>query len=72
MPELPELEVLTELLEGSVLGRSVIAVRAIRPGLLRTVDPPLEALVGRRLAGVARRGKHLVLSFGPELHIVIH
>lgn len=72
MPELPELEVLRELLERTIAGRSVLAARALRPGLLRTADPPLDALIGARLESIERRGKHLILSFGPELHAVVH
>jgi formamidopyrimidine-DNA glycosylase len=72
MPELPELEVMREVLEGRNLGRPIARARAYHPGILKTVDPPVDALVGRSFAGVERRGKHLVLSCGEDLHVVLH
>jgi formamidopyrimidine-DNA glycosylase len=63
MPELPEVEVVRRGLERGVLGRTVAAVtvsheRAVR----RHADGPAhfrEALLGRTVAGVRRRGKYL-------------
>ncbi len=72
MPELPELEVMREALEGRILLRPIGRTRAYHPGILKTVDPPVEALVGRSFVGVGRRGKHLVLSCGEDLHVVLH
>ncbi len=72
MPELPELEVMREILSARVLGRPIGAARALRPGILRTVEPPLETLVGRAFTRVARRGKHLILTCGDDLHLVLH
>ena len=72
MPELPELEVMREVLEDRILSRPIVRARAYHPGILKTVDPPTEALVGRSFVGVGRRGKHLVLSCGEELHVVLH
>jgi formamidopyrimidine-DNA glycosylase len=72
MPELPELEVMREVLERRVLGRPIARARAYHPGILKTVDPPIDALVGRPFVGVARRGKHLILSCDERLHVVLH
>ncbi len=72
MPELPELEVMREVLEGRVLGRPIARVRAYHPGILKTVDPPVDALVSRSFAAAGRRGKHLILSCGEDLHGVLH
>ena len=72
MPELPELEVLKEALNHRVLGRPVADAQALRPGILKTVDPPLAALRGRSFTDVERRGKHLILSLAPDLHVVLH
>lgn len=71
MPELPELEVMREVLEGRVLGRPIARARAYHPGILKTVDPPVDALVGHSFVGAERRGKHLILSCGEELHVVL-
>ncbi len=72
MPELPELEVMREVLEGRILGRAIARARAYHPGILKTVDPPVDALVGKSFVGIDRRGKHLVLSCSEKLHVVLH
>jgi formamidopyrimidine-DNA glycosylase len=72
MPELPELEVLRDLLEERLAGRTVASATPIRAGILKTVEPPWATLDGATLQGVERRGKHLILRFGPDLQLVIH
>ena len=72
MPELPDLETLKEVLEQRIVGREIASVRALRPGLLKTVTPPLAALVGKAFTDIARRGKHLILTLRPDLHLVVH
>lgn len=72
MPELPELEVLKEILERRVLRRPIAAARAWRPGLVKTVSPGLDALCGETFVGVGRRGKHLILTLRDDLHLVVH
>ncbi len=72
MPELPELEVLKEVLERRVVGRTIGMVRILRPGVLSMGGVPVEALNGNLFSEVSRRGKHLVLSAGRDLHMVIH
>jgi len=72
MPELPELVVMREILEERVVGRSIASIRVMRPGILKTVDPDTQLLVGRPFRSVSRRGKHLVLSCDDDLHLVIH
>ncbi len=44
------------------------------PGInaLKTFDPPLDALAGRTVAGVRRRGKHLVVDVSGDLSLLIH
>jgi formamidopyrimidine-DNA glycosylase len=39
---------------------------------LRSVDPPLDALVGRTVVNVRRLGKRIVLDLDGDLHLVIH
>ena len=72
MPELPDLEILKEILQRRVAGRQIASVRALRPGLLKTVEPPLEALVGEAFENVERRGKQLVFTLRFDLHLVVH
>jgi len=72
MPELPDLEVLKEILQRRVAGREIASVRTLRPGLLKTVEPPLEALVGEAFENIERRGKQLVFTLRSDLHLVVH
>ncbi len=72
MPELPEVEITARLLGEAVAGARVESTLA--PGLnaLKTFDPPLHALDGTRLTGVARRGKHLLVESDAGLVLLIH
>lgn len=72
MPELPDLEVMREVLADRVVGRTIVEARAYRPGILKTVDPGIEALGGQTFSGIGRRGKHLILTCTDELHVVVH
>jgi len=40
--------------------------------VLRSVDPPLESITGGTVRGVRRVGKRIVLSFDPDLFLVLH
>jgi formamidopyrimidine-DNA glycosylase len=72
MPELPDVTVYRERIEALFGGHELRGARLLHPFLLRTVDPPLEALVGRPLAAVERLGKRLVLAFDGDLLAVLH
>jgi formamidopyrimidine-DNA glycosylase len=65
MPELPEVEITTRRLSASLAGAEVEA--ALAPGMvaLKSVDPPLAALTGRRIGTVRRIGKMPVVDFDP-------
>ncbi|MBU1048737.1 hypothetical protein KKG90_01815 [Candidatus Bipolaricaulota bacterium] len=72
MPELPELEVMKDVLSEKIIGRTIVSATPFHPGILKTVDPGLDSLVGKCLASISRCGKHLVFTLAEELHIVIH
>ncbi|MBB1246332.1 Fpg/Nei family DNA glycosylase [Streptomyces durbertensis] len=72
MPELPEVEALRVYLEPRVAGRTVASVRPVAVSVLKTFDPPLDALVGRRLVAVRRRGKFLDVAAEEGPHLVVH
>ncbi len=65
MPELPEVEITARRLDAALRGARIES--ALAPGInaLKTFDPPLAALAGREIAGVGRRGKHLIVDVGP-------
>src|ERR1700742_1114695 len=72
MPELPEVEITARLIGAAVQGAAVES--ALTPGInaLRSFDPPLSAIEGRKLTGVGRRGKLFVVDFDNDLSLVIH
>jgi len=62
MPELPDITVYIDALQRCVVGRTLNRVRIISPFVLRTFDPPIEAVVGRRVADVTRLGKRIAIE----------
>jgi formamidopyrimidine-DNA glycosylase len=65
MPELPEVEITARRLDAGL--REAEVESALSPGMvaLKSVDPPLGALVGRRVLGVRRIGKMPVVELAP-------
>ena len=63
MPELPEVEIAVRRLGAQLAGAEVES--ALAPGMvaLKSIDPPLSALVGTRVAGTRRFGKMPVIDF---------
>jgi formamidopyrimidine-DNA glycosylase len=62
MPELPEVEITARLLDSALAGARIEYARAPGINALRSFDPQLSALAGRRVAAVRRRGKHLIVD----------
>jgi formamidopyrimidine-DNA glycosylase len=72
MPELPDIAVYVRAVEARVVGATLKAVRLGNPFLLRSVDPPVSEVVGRKVLGVRRLGKRIVLALEGELFVVLH
>ncbi|MDK2855895.1 MAG: formamidopyrimidine-DNA glycosylase [Bacillota bacterium] len=74
MPELPEVETIRRTLEPCLIGRAVERVEVLRPKQLGNVTPAdLERrLVGRRIEGVGRRGKYLLVHLEGGEVLVFH
>ena len=72
MPELPDIELYLHALRPRVLGQSVLGVRIASPFLLRTVQPSVDELLGKRVLSLGRLGKRIVLGLEGELYVVIH
>lgn len=72
MPELPDVTIYVEALRQRVIGKAIGRVRVASPFVLRTYEPPVEALEGRRVVGVLRVGKRIVLEVEGELFVVLH
>jgi formamidopyrimidine-DNA glycosylase len=72
LPELPDVTVYLEALERRILGATLERVRLLTPFLLRSVDPPLSAVAGKRVTGLRRIGKRLVIALEDDLFLVLH
>jgi formamidopyrimidine-DNA glycosylase len=71
VPELPEVEITARLIGAAVAGAEVESALAPGINVLKTHEPPLGALAGRKALGVRRRGKHLIVEF-EGLELLIH
>jgi formamidopyrimidine-DNA glycosylase len=73
LPELPEVEAWRRALDGPVSAFPIEKAGPAHIATLKTFDPPLAALEGRRLAGAERRAKRLLFPTDDgELTILVH
>ena len=76
VPELPEVEIAVRRIDRTLKGAEVES--ALSPGMvaLKSVKPPLDAIVGTSVHGVRRVGKMPVVEFGhggeAELALLVH
>ena len=72
MPELPDIAIYIEALEARIVGQRLERVQLLDPFVLRSVDPPVSAALGKRVLGLRRIGKRIVLALEGELFAVLH
>jgi len=72
MPELPDITVYVEHLDAKLRGSTLQRIRVLNPFLLRTAVPPITQAEGRRVIGIERLGKRVVLVLDGGLFLVIH
>jgi formamidopyrimidine-DNA glycosylase len=73
VPELPEVEALRRTLDDPVSAFPVVKAGPAHIATLKTFDPPLRVLEGRRFSGVDRRGKRLMFpTEDGELVLLLH
>jgi formamidopyrimidine-DNA glycosylase len=72
MPELPDITVYLEALQSRIVGETLERTRIPKPFLLRSVDPPISAAQGKRVLGVRRMGKRILVELEDDLFLVIH
>ena len=72
MPELPDIVVYIEAMERFIGGRTLEKVRVRSISLLRTYDPPIGNVEGRRITGFRRMGKRIVWELEDDLFMVFH
>lgn len=62
MPELPDITIYVEALQTRIVGQPLQRVRIASPFLVRTFEPPIEAVIGQTVTAVRRLGKRIVLG----------
>jgi formamidopyrimidine-DNA glycosylase len=72
MPELPDIMLYLSQLTPRILHQPLIRLTIRSPFVLRSVDPPPASLEGRRVVGLTRMGKRIVLALEGDLFVVIH
>ena len=72
MPELPDIEVYVACLAPRIVGQRIERIRLLRPFVLRSIAPPLDAAAGRTVESVARLGKRVVIGLAGDLFLVLH
>ena len=74
MPELPEVETIRRQLAPALEGRRLVHVDVRDPRWCEPAPPEAieDALRGRRIESVGRRGKYLILSLSDDVHLVMH
>ncbi len=72
MPELPDIVVYIENLESRIQGSTLERVRLLNPFVLRTAIPPISSVQGRKVQGLHRLGKRIVIRLDGDLFLVLH
>jgi formamidopyrimidine-DNA glycosylase len=72
MPELPELEAFVRVQRERLTAHPIAAIPVAHFATVKTIDPPLQSLVGDRFADVSRRAKRLLFTSGSGPVLVLH
>jgi formamidopyrimidine-DNA glycosylase len=72
MPELPDVTVYLESLERLIRGARLQKIQLFNPFLLRTAVPPIGDAMGKKVTGLSRLGKRIVIGLEDDLFLVLH
>ncbi len=72
MPELPDVTVYIEALAERVLNHPILKIRIASPFILRSFDPPISAVEGKKVEALRRLGKRIVLELEDDLFLIVH
>lgn len=72
MPELPDISAYISALESRIAGQAVERVRLASPFLLRTAEPPITSVEGRKVRELRRIGKRIAIGVEDDLWLVLH
>ena len=71
MPESPEVQALVEDLGARLSGREITDVDVVEFRVTKTRERPPSSLVGQRVRGASRYGKHVDIAVGEVAHLVV-
>jgi len=72
VPELPDVTVYVEKLRAIAGGHVIEDIRLGSPFLVRSFEPPLDAVKGKKLVGARRLGKRIIFEIEDDLFLVLH
>ena len=72
MPELPDITLYLGALSPRIIGQPVERIVIRSAFVLRSVEPPTAAAEGKRVTGLRRLGKRVVLALEDDIFVVIH
>jgi formamidopyrimidine-DNA glycosylase len=72
LPELPDVVLYVEALRHRIVGQRLDRLSLPSPFVLRSVEPPIDSIVGLTVTGVRRSGKRIVCQFDEDLFLAIH
>ena len=72
MPELPDINLYVEKIDARIRGQVLNDIRISKPFLIRSFEPPLSAVNGKRITELRRVGKRIVFGIEPDYWLVLH
>ncbi len=72
MPEFPDITVYIQALEQRIQGQTLQRVQLGSPFLLRTTQPPITRVEGRKVVKLRRLGKRICIGLEDDLWLVLH
>jgi formamidopyrimidine-DNA glycosylase len=72
MPELPDIAAYISALESRIVGQPIQQIRLASPFLLRTAQPPIADVEGRKVRELRRIGKRIGIGVEDGLWLVLH
>jgi formamidopyrimidine-DNA glycosylase len=72
MPELPDISAYLSALRERIVGQTLEHARIASPFLLRTAQPPITDVLGRKVRELRRIGKRIAIGLEGDLWLVFH
>jgi formamidopyrimidine-DNA glycosylase len=66
LPELPDVLLYIEALRTRILGQRLEQLQLVSPFVLRSVEPPIQSIIGLTVQDIQRSGKRILIRFSPS------